>query len=207
MDASIACGRGVLGHAVPARDRDSGRETPCRIRACRAAHSARSTRYEPLAFRAALARACNAAIVDVRRFDLIATSFPSLLRCIAGSTRWQRWESSFSRDARMFHGLRVTVLRQRGRLRRRKCEAHHMCIAAPALLLVRSRWWAVEDCSNDDAANDVLVVQIRAVRTIYRSLPVPAARGVAAPQYQVWPINLRNAAAPSCIASRPFQAR
>jgi hypothetical protein len=135
MDALIACGRGALGHAVPARDRDSGRETPCRIRACRAAHSARSTRYEPLAFRAALARACNAAIVDVRRFDLIATSFPSLLRCIAGSTRWQRWESSFSRDARMFHGLRVTVLRQRGRPRRRKCEAHHMCLAAPALLL------------------------------------------------------------------------
>ncbi|UQD73324.1 hypothetical protein JEY40_01190 [Bradyrhizobium japonicum] len=80
-------------------------------------------------------RACNAAIVDVRRFDLIATSFPSLLRCIAGSTRRQAWEGSFSRDARMLHGLRVTVLRQRGRLRRRKCEAHHMCLAAPALLL------------------------------------------------------------------------
>ncbi|MBB2734512.1 MULTISPECIES: hypothetical protein [Bradyrhizobium] len=83
-------------------------------------------------------RACNAAIVDVRRLALIATSFPSLLRCIAGSTRWQGWEGwegSFSRDARMFHGLRVTILRQRGRLRRRKCEAHHMCLAAPALLL------------------------------------------------------------------------
>ena len=118
MDASIDCGRGVPGHAVPVRDRESGRETPCRIRAVELP-----------------ALACNAAIVDVRRFDLIATSVPSLLRCIAGSTRWQRWESSFSRDARMFHGLRVTVLRQRGRLRRRKCEAHHMCLAAPALLL------------------------------------------------------------------------
>ncbi|MCK1289157.1 hypothetical protein IVB41_35275 [Bradyrhizobium sp. 44] len=41
-----------------------------------------------------------------------------------------------------------------------------------------SRWWAVEDRSNDVAANNVLVVQVRAVRTISRSLPVPAARAL-----------------------------
>ncbi|SPP91606.1 protein of unknown function [Bradyrhizobium vignae] len=39
----------------------------------------------------------------------------------------------------------------------------------------RSRWRAVEDYSYVDAANDILVVQIRAVRAIYGSLPVPAA--------------------------------
>jgi len=41
-----------------------------------------------------------------------------------------------------------------------------------------SRWWAVEDRSNDDAADIVLVVQVRAVRAISRSLPVPAARAL-----------------------------
>ncbi|WP_339036182.1 hypothetical protein WHZ78_01320 [Bradyrhizobium symbiodeficiens] len=36
----------------------------------------------------------------------------------------------------------------------------------------------VEDYDNDDAANDGLVVQGRDVRTISRSLPVPAARAL-----------------------------
>jgi len=49
------------------------------------------------------------------------------------------------------------------------------CTCAIAL---GSRWWAVEDRSNDVAANNVLVVQVRAVRAISRSLPVPAARAL-----------------------------
>jgi len=71
----------------------------------------------------------------------------------------------------------VTVLRQCARPQRAKCETHHMCIAATGLLLRHSRWWAVEDYSYVDAASDVLVVQIRGVRAIHGSLPVPAALG------------------------------
>jgi len=37
---------------------------------------------------------------------------------------------------------------------------------------------AVEDYSNDNTASIVLVVLVRAVRAIYRSLPVPAACGL-----------------------------
>jgi len=51
----------------------------------------------------------------------------------------------------------------------------YCCTCAIAPL---SRWWAVQDYSYVDAANDVLVVQVRAVRAIYGSLPVPSADGL-----------------------------
>lgn len=133
----------------------------------------------------------------------------------------------FSRDARVIPPSLATVLRQAGKARWCECEAHHTPIAAPALMLGTAGGGLSRICDNDDAAVDLLVVQDRDVRAISRSLPVHAARTLKlahdfpgrplrtfsgscfrrASRYQVCPINLRNAAAPSCIASRPFQAR
>jgi hypothetical protein len=57
---------------------------------------------------------------------------------------------------------------------RRACEAGHMRIAAPALLLLTAGGGLSRFRGNDDAAVDVLVVQVRAVRAVSRSLPEPA---------------------------------
>jgi hypothetical protein len=51
-----------------------------------------------------------------------------------------------------------------------------MRIAAPALMVAAAGGGLSKGRSNDDAANDVLVVQVRAVGTISRSFPQPAAR-------------------------------
>src|SRR5690349_7910453 len=123
---------------------------------------------------------------------------------------------------------------------------HHTRIAATALLLRPAGGGLSRICDNDDAADDLLVVQSGDVRAISRSLPVLAARALEpdpekcaavfprdkrgtrlredhaqtinqsattihptssrfrrVARHQVCPINLRNAAAPSCIASRP----
>jgi hypothetical protein len=53
-----------------------------------------------------------------------------------------------------------------------------MCIAAPALIIAAAGGGLSKDRSNDDAANDILVVQVCAVGTVSRSLPEPAARAV-----------------------------
>src|SRR3954452_6202035 len=80
------------------------------------------------------------------------------------------WEKTFPRpDGSMTVTFRCRPGRREG------CEAPHTRIAAPALLVHAAGWWAVEDRSYDDAAVDLLVVQVRAVRAISRSLPEPAA--------------------------------
>src|SRR5438045_9013864 len=80
------------------------------------------------------------------------------------------WENTFPRP----DGSTTVTFRCRPG-RREGCEAPHTRIAAPALLIHAAGWWAVEDRSYDDAAVDILVVQVRAVRAISRSLPEPAA--------------------------------
>lgn len=81
---------------------------------------------------------------------------------------------AFARCAQVSLSL-VTVLRHRVRAHGCKCEVHHTRIAAPALLLRTAGGGLSRIYDNDDAANDVLVVQDRDVRAISRSLPVPAA--------------------------------